>query len=76
MKTEPLYLSALLEARDAGLRLEGGLWTPYAGEEVEHDPRVDEPNGHPDFYPWHVVGRPQGDRLSCRQIVAKVKNVD
>ncbi|MEI5526854.1 hypothetical protein ACKI1J_32340 [Streptomyces scabiei] len=61
--------SPLLTARDNGARLEAGPRTSYAGEAVEYLPRKDRANGHPDFYPWHVVGRPGDARVSNHQVV-------
>ncbi|QPL14138.1 hypothetical protein QEH48_gp109 [Streptomyces phage TurkishDelight] len=59
----------LLTARDNGARLEAGPRTAYAGEAVEYRPTKDRANNHPDFYPWHVVGRPRDARLSNLQVV-------
>jgi hypothetical protein len=59
----------LFAARDNRIRLEAGPSTAYAGESVEYRPRKDEANGHPDFYAWHVVGRPDYARVSALQLV-------
>lgn len=59
----------LLEAATSGKRLEVRRTSAYAGEAVEYRPRVDEANNHPDFYPWHVVGRPDYDRVRRSDVV-------
>lgn len=64
-----MLLRELLEAIRSGKRLEARQRAAYAGEAVEFLPRVDEANGHPDFYPWHVMGRPDYDRLSGAEVV-------
>ncbi|WP_405893745.1 hypothetical protein OG272_15875 [Streptomyces sp. NBC_00104] len=61
MMRDFLSRTELLAALQAGKRLEAGPRTDFAGEAVEYAPRADEANGHPDFYPWRIVGRP--DRL-------------
>lgn len=67
---EYLTKSELLEARENGERLEAGPRTEYAGERVEYLPRKDTVNNHPDCYPWHVVGRPDYDRVRGARVVA------
>lgn len=63
--------SKALAAVTAGQTLVGGPRSDYAGEVVEYLPRVDEANGHPDFYAWHVVGRPDYDRLNVHSVVVR-----
>jgi hypothetical protein len=59
----------LLAALAAGQRLTVAFVSPsspyasYVGKAVEYLPRVDEANGHPDAYPWHVVGLSDHDRV-------------
>lgn len=65
-----LSKAELTAAAQSGRRLEAGLRTPYAGEPVEYAPRQDAANHHPDAYPWHVVGRPDCDRVRGAQVVA------
>ncbi|MHB9861926.1 hypothetical protein [Streptomyces sp. YIM S03343] len=67
---EYLTRSELLAALQSGEHLEAHPRTPYAGEPVEYQPRTDPTNNHPDFYPWHVVGRPNYDRLCNTEVVA------
>ncbi|WP_327345953.1 hypothetical protein [Streptomyces europaeiscabiei] len=69
MMRDFLNKTELLAALRAGKRLEGGPRTDYAGEAVEHAPREDKANGHPDFYPWHIVGRPDWARLPRTGVV-------
>jgi len=59
----------MLDAAAAGKTLVGGPRSDYPGEAVEHLPRVDEANNHPDFYAWHVIGRPDYDRLNVHSVV-------
>lgn len=61
----------MLDAAAAGKTLVGGPRSDYPGEAVEHLPRVDEANGHPDFYAWHVIGRPDYDRLNVHSVVVR-----
>lgn len=67
-----------LAALAAGKTLVGNARSAYPGEAVEHAPRVDvvdgRPTGHPDFYAWHVVGRPEHARLNVHHL--EVKNGD
>lgn len=64
-----LSKAQLLAALQAGHRLEAGPRTPYAGEPVEYAPRQDAVNGHPDVYAWHVIGRPDYERLRRTEVV-------
>lgn len=68
---EHLTKTELLEARQNGERLEAHPRTAYAGEEVEYLPRKDTANNNPDFYPWHVVGRLDYDRLRRTEVVVR-----
>lgn len=61
----------MLDAAAAGETLVGKPRSDYPGEVVEYLPRVDEANGHPDFYAWHVVGRPDHDRLNVHSVEVK-----
>lgn len=61
----------LLEAAAAGKTLVGTARSDYPGEVVEHLPRVDEANGHPDFYAWHVVGKLDWHRLNVHKVEVK-----
>ncbi|MFF2940200.1 hypothetical protein ACFVSQ_10195 [Streptomyces niveus] len=56
-------------ANQKGERIEAGPRTGYAGEAVEYSPRKDSVNNHPDCYPWHVIGRPDYDRLRNSEVV-------
>jgi hypothetical protein len=70
MRRELLTKSELYAARQTGERIEAGPRTPYSGQAVEHSPRKDSANNHPDFYPWHVIGHPDHARLRNSQVVA------
>lgn len=61
----------LLEAAAAGETLVGTARSDYPGEAVEHLPRVDEVNNHPDFYAWHVIGKPDYARLNVHKVEVK-----
>lgn len=61
-KSEALALVA------AGKTLVGNERSEYPGETVEYLPRVDEANGHPDFYAWRVTGRSDHDRLNVNSL--------
>lgn len=65
-----LNKTELLAALEAGKRIEAAPKTQYAGEAVEYAPRTDAANNHPDFYPWHVIGRPDYARLNFLKVVA------
>lgn len=58
----------LLAALKGGGTLVGHPRSMYPGERVAYEPRVDEVNGHPDFYPWRVVGRSGDHRLPGSQV--------
>lgn len=58
----------MLDAAAAGETLVGTARSDYPGEVMEHAPRVDEANGHPDFYAWHAVGQPDYARLNVHQV--------
>lgn len=64
----------MLEAAAAGKTLVGSRRSQYPGEAVEYLPRTDAVNGNPDFYAWHVVGRPGYARLNVHHV--EVKNGD
>lgn len=69
-KRDFLTQSELLAALEAGERLEASPNSDYPGEAVEYAPRKDTVNNHPDFYPWHVTGRPDYARLPRMKVVA------
>lgn len=58
----------MLEAAAAGKTIVGTARSDYPGKVVEHLPRVDEANGHPDFYAWHVVGELDWHRLNVHHV--------
>lgn len=58
----------MLDAAAAGKTLVGKPRSDYPSQAVEHLPRVDEVNGHPDFYAWHVIGRPDYARLNVHHV--------
>lgn len=66
-----LTRSEALKAQEDGAVLMGSPIAVYPGEVVEYLPREDEANGHPDYYAWHVVGRPDSDRMNVHQLVVK-----
>ncbi len=63
-----LSLAEALAAVASGETLVGGDRSEYAGMVVEYKPRKDKANNHPDYYPWHVVGRPDYARLKSFQL--------
>lgn len=52
----------------AGKVLIGGPRSDRPGQVVEYLPRGDDAAHHPDFYAWHVVGRPDYDRLNVLEL--------
>ena len=62
----------MLTAAAAGKTLVGTARSDYPGEVVEHLPRTDvvggKPTSNPDFYAWHVVGRPDHARLNVHHV--------
>ncbi len=69
MHTKTELLAALAAGRRLTVTLNQPASAPYAGQEVEYLPRVDEANGHPDAYAWHVVGLPDWDRVRATQVI-------
>jgi hypothetical protein len=67
-----LTQSEALAAIASGETLVGSTRSDYPNEVVEHKPRKDvvggKPTGHPDYYPWHVVGRPDHARLRTSEL--------
>lgn len=63
-----LTLAEALAAVASGETLVGDKRSGYAGAVVEYKPRKDKANNHPDYYPWHVMGRPDYARLKSSQL--------
>lgn len=60
-----LNKSEALKALEEGQTLVGASSSNYAGEKVEYRPRN---LAVPDFYAWHVVGRPDEARLNVQKL--------
>ncbi|BET51794.1 hypothetical protein RGQ21_67760 [Kitasatospora aureofaciens] len=60
-----LVKSEALKALEEGKTLVGASSSNYAGERIEYLPRN---LTVPDFYPWHVVGRPDEARLNVQKL--------
>lgn len=61
----------LINALASGATLVADSRTAYAGEAVEYAPRSGDINGNPDAYGWHIIGRPDYDRINVLHVEIK-----